>query len=197
MFTGITETTGIVKEVITNGSNRVFWIESTISTELKADQSISHSGVCLTIEEIAGNRHRVTAVKETLEKSNLADWEKGALVNLERCLRLSDRLDGHLVQGHIDTTAVCIKKKGKQGTREFEFEYSKKFTELVIEKGSVCVNGVSLTAFDVKKKSFKVTIIPYTFDNTNFKELLEGDRVNVEFDIIGKYLKRHFKNLWF
>ena len=197
MFTGIIETVAMVKEVITNGSNRSFWIESVISPELKPDQSVSHSGVCLTVEEISGNRHRVTAVEETLEKTNLADWEKGSLVNLERCLRLSDRLDGHMVQGHVDTTAICSKKKGKQGTREFEFEYPKKYTELVIEKGSVCINGVSLTAFDVKKKSFKVAIIPYTFDHTNIKELLEGDRVNVEFDIIGKYLKRHFKNLWF
>ena len=197
MFTGIIETVAMVKEVITNGSNRSFWIESAISPELKPDQSVSHSGVCLTVEEISGNRHRVTAVEETLEKTNLADWEKGSLVNLERCLRLSDRLDGHMVQGHVDTTAICSKKKGKQGTREFEFEDSKKYTDLVIEKGSVCINGVSLTTFDVKKKSFKVAIIPYTFDHTNIKELLEGDRVNVEFDIIGKYLKRHFKNLWF
>jgi len=197
MFTGIVECMGTVKEVISNGSNRSFWIESSISPELRVDQSVSHNGACLTIEEISGNRHRVTAVDETLDKTNFSDWEKGALVNLERCLRLNDRLDGHMVQGHVDTTAVCIKKKQKQGNYEFEFEYSKKYTELVIEKGSVCINGISLTAFNVKKKSFKVAIIPFTFDHTNIKELLEGDRVNVEFDIIGKYLKRHFKNLWF
>jgi riboflavin synthase len=197
MFTGIIETLGTVKEVITNGSNRSFWIESVIGPELKVDQSVSHNGICLTVEEIQNSRHRVTAIEETQNKTNIKDWEKGALINLERCLRLNDRIDGHLVQGHVDTTAVCIRKKGKQGTREYEFEYSKKFTELVIEKGSVCVNGISLTAFDVKKKSFKTAIIPYTFDHTNMKEMLEGDRVNIEFDIIGKYLKRHFKNLWF
>ncbi len=197
MFTGIIETIGTVKEVITNGSNRSFWIESSIGPELKVDQSLSHNGICLTVEEIQDSKHRVTAIEETQEKTNIRDWEKGALINLERCLRFNDRIDGHLVQGHVDTTAVCIKKKGKQGTREYEFEYPKKFTELVIEKGSVCVNGISLTAFDVKKKSFKTAIIPYTFEHTNMKEMLEGDRVNIEFDIIGKYLKRHFKNLWF
>lgn len=197
MFTGIVETLGTVKEVIPNGPNRVFWVESPISIELKTDQSLSHSGVCLTVEESRGHLHRVTAIEETLDKTNLGDWKIGTLINLERCLKLSDRLDGHLVQGHVDTIATCVKKKGKQGTREFEFEYPKKFTELVIEKGSVCVNGVSLTAFDVKKKSFRVALIPYTYDNTNFQIISEGDTVNLEFDMIGKYLKRHFKNLWF
>ncbi len=197
MFTGIIESLGTVKEVIPNDSNRIFWVESPISIELKADQSLSHSGVCLTVEESRGQMHRVTAIKETLEKTNLGDWKIGQNINLERCLKLSDRLDGHLVQGHVDTVATCIKKKGKQGTREFEFEYPKKFTELVIEKGSVCINGVSLTAFDVKKKSFRVAIIPYTYEHTNFQFISEGDTVNLEFDLIGKYLKRHFKNLWF
>ncbi len=197
MFTGIIESLGTVKEVIPNDSNRIFWVESPISIELKADQSLSHSGVCLTVEESRGQMHRVTAIKETLEKTNLGDWKIGQNINLERCLKLSDRLDGHLVQGHVDTVATCVKKKGKQGTREFEFEYPKKFTELVIEKGSVCINGVSLTAFDVKKKSFRVAIIPYTYEHTNFQFISEGDTVNLEFDLIGKYLKRHFKNLWF
>lgn len=197
MFTGIIESLGLVKEVIPNDSNRVFWVESPISIELKADQSLSHNGVCLTVEESRGHMHRVTAIEETLEKTNLGDWKIGQSINLERCLKLSDRLDGHLVQGHVDTVATCVKKKGKQGTREFEFEYPKKFTELVIEKGSVCINGVSLTAFDVKKKSFRVAIIPYTYEHTNFQFISEGDTVNIEFDIIGKYLKRHFKNLWF
>jgi len=197
MFTGIIETVGSVKEIIPNGSNRVFWVESPLSPELSTDQSLSHNGVCLTVEESRGNMHRVTAIEETLEKTNLGNWKIGTRVNLERCLKLSDRLDGHLVQGHVDAVATCVKKKGKQGTREYEFEYPKKFTELVIEKGSVCLNGVSLTAFDVKKKSFRVAIIPYTFEHTNFQQISEGDTVNIEFDVIGKYLKRHFKNLWF
>jgi riboflavin synthase len=197
MFTGIIETMGTVKEVIPNGSNRVFWVESPISIELETDQSLSHNGVCLTVEESRGHLHRVTAIEETLEKTNLGGWKIGTAVNLERCLKLSDRLDGHLVQGHVDTVATCVKIKGKKGTREYEFEFPKKFAELVIEKGSVCVNGVSLTAFDIKKKTFRVAIIPYTYEHTNFHLLGEGETVNLEFDVIGKYLKRHFRNLWF
>jgi riboflavin synthase len=190
MFTGIIETIGIVKQVISNGSNKTFWIGSTLSSGLKADQSVSHSGACLTIEEVRENTHRVTAIEETLEKTGLGDWKEGTLVNLERCLQLNDRLDGHLVQGHVDTTATCTKRKEKAGSWEFEFSFPKKFTELVIEKGSVCVNGISLTAFQVKRKSFTVAIVPFTFEHTNIKEVQEGDRVNLEFDMIGKYLMR-------
>lgn len=190
MFTGIVEITGAVKKVISNGSNKTFWIESPLSSQLKLDQSVSHSGVCLTVEEIAGNRHRITAIDETLQKTNLACWNEGTIVNLERCLQLNDRLDGHLVQGHADTTGICIKRKEKKGSWEFEFEFPKKFAGLVIEKGSVCVNGISLTAFDVKKKSFRVAIIPYTFEHTNIREVQPGDTVNLEFDMIGKYLLR-------
>lgn len=190
MFTGIVEITGAVKKVISNGSNKTFWIESPLSSQLKVDQSVSHSGVCLTVEEIAGNRHRVTAIDETLQKTNLACWNEGTTVNLERCLQLNDRLDGHLVQGHADATGICIKRKEKKGSWEFEFEFPKKFAGLVIEKGSVCVNGISLTAFDVKKKSFRVAIIPYTFEHTNIREVQPGDTVNLEFDMIGKYLLR-------
>jgi riboflavin synthase len=190
MFTGITESVGTVKEVILNGSNRSFWIESPISSQLKPDQSVSHSGICLTVEEVSGNLHRVTAIDETLQKTNLGDWKEGSQVNLERCLQLNDRLDGHIVQGHVDTTAVCKKRKGKDGSHEFQFEFPKKFAELVIEKGSICVNGISLTAFNVKKKSFTIAIIPYTFDHTNIREIKKGDRVNLEFDMIGKYLLR-------
>lgn len=196
MFTGIVESLGEVKEVISNGKNRIFRVESLLSPELKTDQSLSHNGVCLTVESCQGNQHQVTAVEETLEKTNLGSWKAGRRVNLERCLRLSDRLDGHLVQGHADTTATCVKKKDKQGTREFEFEFPKKFSELVIEKGSVCVDGVSLTAFDVKKKTFRVAIIPYTYEHTNFQYLSAGDTVNLEFDLVGKYLRKHFQKLW-
>ncbi len=190
MFTGIIESLGTVKEVILNGSNRVFWIESGLSHGLKVDQSVCHNGVCLTIEEITGNLHRVTAIDETLEKTNLGNWEQGTLVNLEQCLRLNDRLDGHLVQGHADTTGTCKKRKEKDGSWEFEFSFPRKFAELVIEKGSVCINGISLTAFNVKKKRFSVAVIPYTFEHTNIKEVQEGSSVNLEFDVLGKYLLR-------
>jgi riboflavin synthase len=190
MFTGIIETTGVIREVLTEGENRVFWINSAISNELTVDQSVSHNGVCLTIEEIRENLHRVTAIGETLEKTNLGDWKVGDVVNLERSLKMDSRLDGHFVQGHVDSTAVCLKRKQRQGSWEFEFSFHKKFAGLIIEKGSVCINGISLTAFDVGRKSFRVAIIPYTFDHTNINEVKEGASVNIEFDMIGKYVLR-------
>src|SRR5690242_11721649 len=144
MFTGIIETTGVVTQITEQGNNRSFWIESPISNQLRVDQSINHNGVCLTIEEIRENSHRVTAIEETLIKSNLGDWEIGNLVNLERSLKLDSRLDGHFVQGHVDTIAECISKKEKNGSSEYEFEFPKKFDELIIEKGSVSLNGISL-----------------------------------------------------
>jgi riboflavin synthase len=172
------------------GSNKIFWIESVISNELKVDQSISHSGVCLTVEDISANSHRVTAIKETLTKTNLSSWKVGDLVNLERSLRLDSRLDGHFVQGHVDATAECMAKTEKKGSFEYEFGFSKRFADQIIEKGSVCINGISLTAFDVKRKSFKVAIIPFTYDHTNIKSVQKGDWVNIEFDLIGKYILR-------
>ena len=190
MFTGIIEATGVIKEVISNGSNKSFWIESRISNQLKTDQSISHNGACLTVEEMTGNRHKVTAIAETLSKTNLETWEQGTMVNLERCLTMNGRLDGHWVQGHVDSTAICKKRKDKKGSWVYEFEFPKKFAELVIEKGSICINGISLTAFDVKKKSFCVAIIPYTFEHTNIQNVNKGDSVNIEFDMIGKYILR-------
>jgi riboflavin synthase len=190
MFTGIIEATGITKEVIQHGSNLTFWIESSLSNELKIDQSVSHNGVCLTVEEIAGNAHRVTAIDETLQKTNLATWKQGTIINIERCLKMDSRLDGHMVQGHVDSTALCSKKEQQDGSWEFEFEFPKKFAELMIEKGSICVNGISLTAFRVKKKHFSVAIIPYTYTHTNMQTLGEGDKVNLEFDVIGKYILR-------
>ena len=190
MFTGIVESTGIIKEVISNGSNMTFWVESPISIQFKTDQSVSHSGVCLTVEEVRENSHRVTAINETLQKTNLAGWKEGTLINLEQCLLINDRLDGHIVQGHVDTTGLCTKRKEKKGSWEFEFSFPKKFAGLIIEKGSICVNGISLTCFDVKRKNFRVAIIPYTFEYTNMKEIREGDLVNIEFDLIGKYLLR-------
>jgi riboflavin synthase len=190
MFTGIIETTGTVKTVISKGSNKSFWIESSISDQLKVDQSVSHSGVCLTVEEVKNGEHRVTAIDETLQKTNLGHWQEGTLVNIERCLRLGDRLDGHIVQGHVDSTGTCTRIKQKEGSWEFEFGFSKKFANLVIEKGSITVNGISLTAFNARKKSFCVAVIPYTYDHTNIISVKQGDSVNLEFGIIGKYLLR-------
>ena len=191
MFTGIIETTGMVRDVIPGGSNKIFWIQSGISSQLKVDQSINHSGACLTIEEVKGDCHRITAIEETLKKTTLCDWQEETLINLERSLQLNNRIDGHLVQGHVDTVATCLGKKEKNGSWEFDFEFPKKFAALIIEKGSICVNGISLTAFNVKKKSFKVAIIPYTFEYTNMKEVHKDDSVNLEFDMIGKYISRY------
>ena len=190
MFTGIIETTGIIKEVISNGSNRSFWVESIISNELKIDQSVNHNGACLTVEETRNKQHKITAIKETLDKTNLGDWKEGIMINLERCLRLENRIDGHLVQGHVDATATCIKREEKTGSWVFEFEFPKKFAALVVEKGSISINGISLTLFDIKKKSFKVAIIPYTFNHTNIQFINKTDQVNIEFDLIGKYIVR-------
>lgn len=190
MFTGIIETIGTVKSVISNGSNQTFWVESELSGSFKIDQSVSHSGVCLTVEEIKDNQHRVTAIAETLDKTNLGTWAEGEKVNIERCLQVNSRLDGHFVQGHVDTTGICKKRREKKGSWEFEFEFPAKFAELIIEKGSVCVNGISLTAFNVKKKRFTVAIIPYTFEHTNIHTIEEGSLVNLEFDLLGKYLQR-------
>ena len=190
MFTGIIETIGIVKSATEVGSNKSFWIESEISKELVIDQSISHNGVCLTVEEINENSHRITAIEETLKKTNLSTWEVGDFVNLERSLKTDSRLDGHFVQGHVDATATCKDKLEKQGSWEYEFSFPKKFAELIIEKGSVCINGISLTAYHVKKKSFKTAIIPYTYQHTNIKSVQKSDLVNIEFDLMGKYILR-------
>ena len=155
MFTGIIETIGTVKQITENGNNKTFWIASSLFPELKIDQSLSHNGVCLTIEDLKEGLYRVTAVKETLDKTDLNQWKSGTYVNLERSLLPSSRLDGHFVQGHIDTIGLCKKIKEENGSWELEFEFEKKFAELVIEKGSICINGISLTAFDVKKKLLK------------------------------------------
>lgn len=190
MFTGIIEATGQIEEVLQAGTNRTFWLSSPISGELKIDQSVSHSGVCLTVEEIKGNRYRVTAIAETLEKTNLGSWETGNLVNLERCLSFQGRLDGHIVQGHVDATAECVGKTDRNGSWEFRFRFPKQFATLVIEKGSISLNGISLTIFDVSENEFSVAIIPYTFEYTNIKHISLGSQVNLEFDMIGKYVQR-------
>lgn len=190
MFTGIIESQGQVREIISTGTNKTFWIESPLSSTFKIDQSVSHNGVCLTVEDIKDNLHRVTAIHETLEKTDLHQWSIGSQVNLERSLLPSTRVDGHFVQGHVDTTATCKKIRDKNGSFEFDFEFPKKFAALVIEKGSIAVNGISLTAFAVKKDSFRVAIIPYTHQHTNLSHLKEGETVNLEFDMIGKYILR-------
>ena len=190
MFTGIIEKMGVVKKISATGGNKTFWIKSPFSSRLKVDQSVSHDGVCLTVEEIKGDRHRVTAISETITKTAIGNWQPGYLVNLERCMKLNDRLDGHFVQGHVDTAGTCINKVEKGGSWEFNFEYPVEFAELIIEKGSITINGISLTAFNVSVNTFTVAIIPYTFENTNIKLVEPGHKVNLEFDLLGKYISR-------
>ena len=190
MFTGIIESMGKVERIEQHGANKTFWISSSISSELKADQSLSHNGVCLTVEEVSGDMHRVTAIEETLVKSNIGSSKPGEEMNLERCMLMNGRLDGHIVQGHVDATALCIDKKEMDGSWEFRFSFPQQFGSLVIEKGSVAVNGISLTAFNVGVNEFSVAIIPYTYTHTNMKQLDAGSTVNIEFDIIGKYIQR-------
>jgi riboflavin synthase len=190
MFTGIIETIGIIKEITEKGKNRSFGIATSLADELKVDQSVSHNGICFTVEELAGSVHKVTAIDETLQKTNAGNWKIGDSVNVERCLKIDGRLDGHLVQGHVDTTGICKKRTEKDGSWVFEFEFDKKFAPLVIEKGSICINGISLTAFNVKKKRVSVAIIPYTFEHTTIQHVCEGDAVNIEFDLLGKYILR-------
>jgi riboflavin synthase len=190
MFTGIIETTGKIESVESNGTNLSFWISSLISNELKVDQSVSHDGVCLTVEEVSNGKHRVTAIEETLAKTNLRHWKINDEINIERCMQLNARVDGHLVQGHVDATAFCIDVEEKKGSREYRFQFPAEFAYLLIEKGSVCLNGISLTAFDIKFNSFKVAIIPYTYQHTNMHNIKNGSVVNIEFDLIGKYLAR-------
>ena len=190
MFTGIVEAQGILRKIEVTGSNKSLWIESSISPELKVDQSVSHNGVCLTVEEIKGDAHRVTAIQETLIKSTIDNWQLEDLINLERCMVINDRIDGHLVQGHVDSPGTCIDIKEMSGSCKLRIRFPETFAQFVIEKGSVCINGVSLTAFDIQKDELSVAIIPYTFHHTNIKSLKVGDSINIEFDMIGKYVQR-------
>lgn len=190
MFTGIIEAVGRVALVRQQGSNLSFRISSPISHELKVDQSVSHNGVCLTVESTGDGYHEVTAIEETLRKTNLAQWQTGSLVNLERCLPLNGRLDGHFVQGHVDTTGICLNRTELDGSWEFRISFPEKFAHLVIEKGSICINGISLTCFDVTRDNLSVAIIPYTWQHTMLHSLQAGDEVNLEFDLIGKYVQR-------
>ncbi|HEX6170514.1 MAG TPA: riboflavin synthase [Chitinophagaceae bacterium] len=190
MFTGIVETQGIVKNVVEKGTNKTFWVKSPISSKLKIDQSVAHDGVCLTVEDVKGTRHRVTAIAETLNKTTLGDWKEGSSINIERCLKINGRLDGHFVQGHIDGTAICIEKKEKDGSWEFSFQFLPEFSSLIIEKGSIAINGISLTIFNVTETTFTIAIIPYTFEHTNINLVKPGQKVNIEFDMLGKYINR-------
>lgn len=190
MFTGIIESLGTVKNIIKEGDNIHVTIESNFTNELKIDQSIAHNGVCLTTVKINGNEYTVTAIKETLEKSNFKNLKVDDLINLERAMVLGARLDGHIVQGHVDQTATCTSITEENGSWFFSFEYDDSLNNITIEKGSITINGTSLTVVNSKKNSFSVAIIPYTYENTNFHTFKIGTEVNLEFDVIGKYVAR-------
>ena len=191
MFTGIIEQIAEVVKVESEGSNVHISLKSTITSELKIDQSVAHNGVCLTVVKINGDKYIVTAIKETLDKSNIGLLVVGSKVNIERCLKVGDRLDGHMVQGHVDQTAKCVEVKKENGSYVYTFKH-KESDNMTVEKGSVCVNGISLTVVNSKDTSFSVAIIPYTHEHTNFHELKEGSVVNIEFDILGKYIAKQF-----
>jgi len=188
MFTGIIEEIGSVKAISREAGNIHFTIAAKMTKQLKVDQSVAHNGCCLTVVAIHDECYQVTAIQETLDKTNLNHWEIGTKVNLERCLVMNGRLDGHIVQGHVDTVATCTHYEEQNGSWKYTFQY--KDEQLTVEKGSVTINGTSLTVVDSQEKGFSVCIIPYTFENTNFKNLKTGDIVNLEFDIIGKYVAK-------
>ena len=188
MFTGIIEEIGIVSAIQKEEGNIHFTIESQLSAALKIDQSVAHNGCCLTVVELTEGKHTVTAIHETLAKTNLSDWKVGSKINLERCMSLNGRLDGHIVQGHVDGLARCVSIKDEAGSWRYRFEYDADF--VTVEKGSITVNGTSLTVVDSEEGAFSVCIIPYTYEHTNFHSLMVGDEVNLEFDIIGKYVAR-------
>lgn len=191
MFTGIIECLGTIQSRTGGaGTNLDFWVTTPITHELKIDQSVAHNGVCLTVVEISGEAYRVTAVAETLAKTNLDKLQAGHSVNIERALKVGDRLDGHFVQGHVDATGICEEVRELDGSWLYRFSFPKSHAALVIEKGSICINGVSLTAFDITNNTLTVTIIPYTYQHTTFQHIQQGDTVNLEFDVLGKYLLR-------
>jgi riboflavin synthase len=192
MFAGIVEKVGIVKDIISEGTNKHFHIQSSIAPELHIDQSIAHNGVCLTVVALfPDNSYKVTAIKETLDKSNLGSLLVDDKINLERSITMESRIDGHHVQGHVDATATCIDIEEVDGSWYYTFQYSSEFQSLLVNKGSVAINGVSLTVIDPTDSQFKIAIIPYTYHNTNFHQLITGSKVNIEFDIIGKYVARN------
>jgi riboflavin synthase len=194
MFTGIIESLGLVQEVKKEKDNIHITIDSSITEELKIDQSVAHNGICLTVVAIAGTAYTVTAIGETIKKTNLSYWEVGNRVNLERAMKLGDRLDGHIVQGHVDQIGTCIVAKETNGSWFYTFEYDPTLQNITIEKGSITVNGVSLTVVDSGATNFSVAIIPYTYEHTNFHSFVVGTKVNLEFDVIGKYVSRLYGN---
>lgn len=194
MFTGIIETLGEVQNIVKEGTNIHFTVSSTICNELKIDQSVAHNGVCLTVVALNDDSHTVTAIEETLNKTSLGNLKIGSKVNLERCMQMNARLDGHIVQGHVDQTASCILVNELDGSWEYRFQYEANLGNVTVEKGSICVNGISLTVVNSQKNEFSVFIIPYTHEHTNLHEVKVGDTVNLEFDIIGKYVARLMGN---
>ena len=190
MFTGIIETLGIIKHLKNEKDNLHITVSSDITSELKIDQSVAHNGVCLTVVAINVNEYTVTAIKETILKTNLGSWQVGDLLNIERAMKLGDRLDGHIVQGHVDQTGICKLIEEANGSWYFTFEYNIGLNNITIEKGSITVNGVSLTVVNSKNMEFSVAIIPYTYQNTNFKNFTVGTEINLEFDVVGKYVAR-------
>jgi riboflavin synthase len=190
MFTGIIETLGLISEMQQDGDNLHITVTSSITSELKIDQSVAHNGVCLTVVALNDNQYTVTAIKETLDKTNLSNWKKGDLINLERAMKLGDRLDGHIVQGHVDQVGFCKSIQEANGSWYFSFEYDSALNNITIEKGSITINGVSLTVVNSKANEFSVAIIPYTFEHTNFNSFEIGTKVNLEFDVVGKYVAR-------
>ena len=194
MFTGIIETLGTVENIVQQGTNYHFTIVSPISAELKIDQSLAHNGVCLTVTACDAHRYMVTAIEETLNRTNLGAWRVGELVNLERAMQVGARLDGHNVQGHVDAVGECVEVRDVDGSWYFRFRFPTEYAHLLIDKGSICINGTSLTVINPTDTEFSVAIIPYTYEHTNFKNIGVGTKINLEFDIIGKYLARFMIN---
>lgn len=190
MFTGIIETTGKIISKYKEHENVYLAVQSSISSQLKIDQSLAHNGICLTVIKIDGDIHTVCAVKETIDKTTLGNWDVNDIINLERCMQLHGRLDGHIVQGHVDGLAVCINRTDLQNNWNFTFQIEDINAHLIIEKGSITINGTSLTCYNVTKNTFDVTIIPYTYEHTSISQVHENDKVNIEFDVIGKYVAR-------
>lgn len=190
MFTGIIETLGTVQEIKKENTNIHLFIRSSITEQLKIDQSVAHNGVCLTVVALNENYYTVTAINETIKKTTISDWSVGDFINLERGMKLGDRLDGHIVQGHVDQTGICKSITEENGSWYFTFEYDELLNNITIEKGSITINGVSLTVVNSQKNEFSVAIIPYTYEHTNFKSFKIGTRINLEFDVIGKYVSR-------
>lgn len=191
MFTGIIEAIGVVRKIEKEGSNVHLHIQSPISDQLKVDQSLAHDGVCLTVVAVSTNIHVVTAIEETMKRSNLGALKVGSLINLERAMSVNGRLDGHIVQGHVDSTGTCTQVEEREGSWYYHFSYPLRPEYLLVDKGSICINGVSLTVVSPKENQFSVAIIPYTYEHTNFKTIKPGDAVNLEFDILGKYIARY------